>query len=106
MTAYTLPLFTWLLVLALFPHINLFYMLQKHKLGIHSHWEWKTMRNVLAIHSGDNLTADLLLIQCSQHSITAVSSPHQIYHKHLRAQKMQNLKHMLRRLCVFVCLCV
>lgn len=44
-------------------------------------------RNVLAIYSRKNLTAELLLIQSSQHALAAVRSPHQIDHKHLDAHK-------------------
>lgn len=58
-------LFTWLFVSALPPYINLHHMLQRHKSERHRQWGRKKMRNVLAIHSSDNLTADLLLVQSS-----------------------------------------
>lgn len=45
------------------------------------------MRNLLAIHSSNNLTAELHLIQSSQHPFTAISSPNQIYHKNLGEHK-------------------
>lgn len=58
-------LFTWLFVSALSPYINLHHKLQRHKPERHRQWGRKKMRNVLAIHSSDNLTADLLLVQSS-----------------------------------------
>ena len=60
-----LLLFTWLFVSAQPPYINLRGMLQRHKSGRHRQWGRKEMRNVLAIHSGNNLTAELLLVQSS-----------------------------------------
>lgn len=45
------------------------------------------MRNVLAIYSSDNLTAELQLVQSSQHPLTTVRSPDQVYHEHLDVRK-------------------
>lgn len=45
------------------------------------------MRNVLAIDSSNNLTAELQLVQRSQHPLTPVRSAHQIDHEHLDVHK-------------------
>lgn len=76
----------------------------------HRRWGWGggETRNILAIHSSNHLTAELLLVQSSQHSLPAVRSAHQIDHKHLGAHK-RRLLHTWQAYCIvfgFVCACV
>lgn len=63
-SVHPLPI-TWLFASAQPPYINLHRMLQRHKSARHRQWGRKKMRNVLAIHSSNNLTAELLLVQSS-----------------------------------------
>jgi len=100
---------TWLFFSAQPPYFNLHRVLQRHKSGRHRQWgRRRRRRNVLAIHSSNNLTAELLLIQSSQHTLTTVRSAHQIDHKHLGAQKMQKKTHICFAYCACfrVCVCV
>lgn len=58
-----------------------------HESGRRAEEERKKTRNVLAIYSSNNLTAELQLIQSPQHPLTTVRSPDQIDHEYLDAHK-------------------
>lgn len=77
-----------LLLYKLFLYVTLQHTVDRPKSGRRAEEERRTnTRDVLAIYSGNNLTAELQLIQSSQHPLTTVRSPDQIDHEHLDAHK-------------------
>lgn len=46
--------------------------------------------NLLSIYSCNHLTSNFLLIQCPQHTFSAVSPPLQVYHEHLHVGQQCN----------------
>lgn len=50
----------------------------------------RIIANLLSIYSGDDLTSNVLLIQCRQHTFPPVSPPLQVYHEHLHVGQQCN----------------
>lgn len=88
----------------------------QHQSAAHVESSWrrgeekKNTGNVLAIYSSNNLTAELQLVQRSQHPLATVRSPHQVDHEHLHVRRDMSTSGTVHtsssRWALCVCVCV